>query len=136
MHTPDRQRIARWEALLDQSQRYSQECAGVPHRFEARLRRAIDEVLEVLRAAPGDPGLHLLLVRLHLAGGDDLALSDRVVRHTRWAALAAPRDPVVLDAAGDLLSLRGLLQNHLGYWREGVSLQRRARGMCRAFRVA
>jgi hypothetical protein len=121
----DRRSLTRWEALIEQAQDpdFASENRGW---LDRHLRRSIAEVDNALQGAPDDPGLHLAMVQLHQAGGDDLFVSARVSHHARRAAELAPIDATVLAQCGDALSFLGLITNDLGLWREGVSLVRRA----------
>jgi hypothetical protein len=125
--------MQRWEHLVRQAE--DPDLIAKPHlqrRMAARLRRAINEVDSALRTDPRNADLHLMLVKLHLAGySDDLFLSERVIRHARRASVLAPSDPEVLAFAGDAVSFRGLVHNNIGLWREGVRLLRKAYGLQR-----
>lgn len=130
---PERPESKRWEGLVEQAE--DPDLIARPHlqrRMDTRLRRAIEEVDTALQGDPRNADLHLMLVKLHLAGyGDDLFLSERVIRHARRASVLAPSDPEVLALAGDALSFRGLVNDSIGLWREGVRLLRRAYGLQR-----
>jgi hypothetical protein len=128
---PERSDMRRWEDLVQQAE--DPDLIARPdlqRRMAVRLRRAINEVDSALRSDPRNADLHLMLVKLHLAGyGDDLFLSERVIRHARRASVLAPADPGVLALAGDALSFRGLVHNNISLWREGVRLLRKAYGL-------
>jgi hypothetical protein len=130
---PDCPDLKRWEHLVQQAE--DPDLIARPHmqsRMATRLRRAIAEVDSALQDDPRNADLHLMLVKLHLAGyDDDLFLSERVIRHSRRACVLAPSDPEVLALAGDALSFRGLVHDSIGLWREGVRLLRKAYGLKR-----
>jgi hypothetical protein len=128
----DRASLARWESLLRRAEDPDLDEGSAARRFlDRQLRRAIVEVDHLLQGAPRDASLHLMMVRLHLAGSDELFNSGRVVHHARRAIDLASSDPEVLSVCGDALAFHGLIHNNILLWREGVAVMRRAYAISR-----